>query len=73
MSVRGSNSSLNAGTFSPKKYNQYTVTYADLGGGAYTATYRYYGTPDDTNTLLATVEIEYDTEGRDIRGELLDV
>lgn len=71
MSVRNATVSLNAGTFAPKKYAQYTVTYADLGGGAYTATYRYYGTPDDVSTLMGTVEIEYDTEGRDIRGELL--
>jgi hypothetical protein len=73
MSLRNGNVSFNAGTFAPKKYAQYTVEYTATPSGGYISTYRYYGTVDDTSTLMAALEIEFDSEGRDIRGNLLEI
>lgn len=72
MSIRTGGASFNAGTLAPKKYEQFTVEYTDLSGGGYIATYRYYGRTGDLDTLMATLEIEYDESGRDIRGNLVE-
>ena len=65
MSDRTAGISFNSGTLAPKKYSKYLVTYSVDG---LTATYKYYS---DNNVLMATVEIECDSCGREIRGELL--
>ena len=67
MSARTEGPSFNAGSFVPKKYVKYTVAYSTVGPNSL-ATYSYFG---PNTALLATVEIEYDPTGRDIRGELI--
>jgi hypothetical protein len=66
--TRTSGVSLNAGTFSPKKYIKYTVEHTTNGSNSI-ATYSYFGKND---VLIAKVEIEFDGLGRDIRGELVE-
>ena len=66
MSNRNAGPSFNAGTFAPKKYDRFTVEYADTMDGGYTATYRYYG----NDALMGTVILTYDSQGRDIAGVL---
>jgi hypothetical protein len=68
MSIRNAGSTFNAGTFAPKKYDRYTVEYADTPEGGYTATYRYYG--GTAGALMGTVTLTFDSQGRDIEGVL---
>ena len=68
MSNRTNSVSFNAGTMAPKKYDRYTVEYADIMDGGYTATYRYYA--GASSKILATVTLTFDDQGRDFEGVL---
>jgi len=69
MSRQTIGSSLNPGTMVPKKHDLVKVVYDD--GPPSITHYGYFAnTSSGTPSFLGRVEIEFDTQGRDIRVEL---